>query len=133
MYRVTRIIQFCYGHRLMDYDGKCSHPHGHNGRLEVVIKGKNLDRLGMVMDFEQIKSKLQTWVDERLDHKMILKANDPLVNVLKNMGEPLVVLSTNPTAENIARMVYDEARRQKLPIAAVRLWETPNSLAEYAE
>jgi 6-pyruvoyltetrahydropterin/6-carboxytetrahydropterin synthase len=55
MFRVVRLIQFCYGHRLMDYTGKCRHPHGHNGRVEVEMTAKKLDRRGMVMDFGEIK------------------------------------------------------------------------------
>lgn len=130
-FSVTRLIHFCYGHRLLDYSGKCRHPHGHNGVLEVTIEKKGLDRLGMVVDFEEIKLKVQRWVDAELDHKMLLNRRDPLVAVLKKMGEPVVVMGANPTAENIAKLVFDYARRQKLPVESVRLWETVNSFAQY--
>ncbi|MBI4422829.1 MAG: 6-carboxytetrahydropterin synthase, partial [Elusimicrobia bacterium] len=59
MYTVTRLIHFCYGHRLLDYAGKCRHPHGHNGKIEIAIQRKSLDKLGFVMDFEEIKDKVQ--------------------------------------------------------------------------
>lgn len=132
-FSVTRLIHFCYGHRLLDYAGKCRHPHGHNGVLEVTvtIEKRGLDRLGMVMDFEEIKSKVQRWVDAELDHKMLLNRRDPLVAILKKLGEPVVVMGANPTAENIARLVFDYARSRKLPVASVRLWETVNSFAEH--
>lgn len=130
-YSVTRLIGFCYGHRLLDYAGKCRFLHGHNGTLEVTIAKRGLDRLGMVMDFSEIKDKIQRWVDAELDHRMILNARDPLIPELHRRGEPFVTLRGNPTAENIARHVYDYARSQKLPVASVRLWETPNSIAEY--
>src|SRR5207302_7072501 len=55
-YSVTRLIGFCYGHRLLNYSGKCRYLHGHNGLLEVTVKKKGLDRLGMVMDFSEIRS-----------------------------------------------------------------------------
>ncbi len=132
MYSVTRLIHFCYGHRLLDYDGKCRHPHGHNGRIEITIRKGSLDRLGMVMDFEEIKAKVQRWVDTELDHRMLLNKRDPLVKILRGLGEPVVVMDGNPTAENIARLIYDYARQQRLPVAGVRLWETVNSYAEYA-
>jgi hypothetical protein len=58
LHRVTKLIDFCYGHRLMNYDGKCRHLHGHNGRLEVDLESRELDRLGMVLDFS-VKYQLQ--------------------------------------------------------------------------
>lgn len=128
---VTRLIGFCYGHRLLDYDGKCRYLHGHNGLIEVTLRGTKLDRLGMVMDSTEIKEKIQRWVDAELDHRMILSEKDPLIAEFKRRGEPFVALKGNPTAEAIARHIFDYARRQKLPVASVRLWETPNSIATY--
>ena len=133
MFRVTREIHFCYGHRLLNYDGKCRHLHGHNGLIEITIEKKALDRLGMVMDFEEIKLKVQRWVDTELDHKLILHAKDPLIPALKKDGEPLVLLESNPTAEAIARHIFDYCRQVKLAVASVRVWETPSSSALYRE
>lgn len=130
-YSVTRVIHFCYGHRLMDYAGKCKHPHGHNGKIEICVENEKLDRLGMVVDFEEIKLKVQKWVDAELDHKMLLNTRDPLVKILQDLGEPVVVMDGNPTAEAIARLIYDYAAKQGLNVVAVRLWETVNSFAEY--
>ncbi|MDE2039516.1 MAG: 6-carboxytetrahydropterin synthase QueD [Elusimicrobia bacterium] len=132
MYRVTRVIHFCYGHRLLDYEGKCRHPHGHNGKIEISMSGRRLDRRGMVMDFEEIKRAVQRWVDEELDHKMLLDKRDPLAALLRDLGEPVVAMEANPTAENIARLIFEHARESGLPVASVRLWETANSFAEYA-
>lgn len=131
MYTVTRLIHFCYGHRLMDYSGKCRHPHGHNGKVEITMESEKLDKLGMVMDFEDIKLKVQKWIDAELDHKMLLNKRDPLVKILQDLGEPVVVMDANPTAEAIARHIYDYAAKQKLPVVSVRIWETVNSFAEY--
>ena len=80
-YSLTRLIHFCYGHRLMDYQGKCRIPHGHNGKVEVTVESEGLDKLGMVVDFEEIKSKVQKWVDAELDHKMLFNKKDPLDDV----------------------------------------------------
>src|SRR5438093_3142696 len=88
MFRVTREIRFCYGHRLLQYDGKCRHLHGHNGRAVVTLEAESLDRLGMVMDFSRIKLVLQTWIDQALDHKMLLHRDDPVIPHLRQMGEP---------------------------------------------
>ena len=128
---VTRVIHFCYGHRLLEHRGKCRHLHGHNGVLEVTLRRRRLDRLGMVMDFDKIKSAVADWVKSTLDHKMLLSSRDPLVRSLRALGEPVVTLKGNPTAENIARLVYARARARKLPVVSVRLWETRDSSAQY--
>jgi 6-pyruvoyltetrahydropterin/6-carboxytetrahydropterin synthase len=131
MYRVTREIHFCYGHRLLNYSGKCRNLHGHNGRALISLEAPELDRLGMVVDFTQIKKIVQTWIDETLDHKMILHRDDPVLPELRRQNEPVVVVDVNPTAENIARLIFDYAKGQGLPIVEVTLWETENSFATY--
>ena len=83
------------------------------------------------MDFEEIKAAVRKWVDSKLDHKMISNARDPLVKVLRGLGEPVVAVKGNPTAESTARLICDHARKEELPVAPVRLRETVNSFAEY--
>lgn len=131
MYRVTRQLDFCYGHRLLNYDGKCRHLHGHNGRAVIVIESEKLDSLGMVRDFSEIKQVVAGWIDTNLDHKMLLHKDDPAVPVLQQMGEPLFLMEANPTAENIARIIHDAALAQGFPIVETRLWETPGCFATY--
>ena len=131
MYRVTRLIHFCYGHRLLDYQGKCRHLHGHNGRVEIELSSEGLDRRGMVRDFEEIKQTIQTWIDRELDHTMLLNRKDPVVPVLRQMGERLYLMDQNPTAEAIARLIFDYAVAKGLPVTEVRLWETDRSVASY--
>ena len=127
---VTRIIHFCYGHRLLDYRGKCRHLHGHNGRIEVTLHKARLDSLDMVMDFERIKSLIEKWVKTEIDHRMLLNARDPLAAVLRRAGEPEVLMRGNPTAENIARLILKRGRAMRLPVVRVRLWETRDSYAQ---
>ena len=132
MYRVTREIAFCYGHRLLNYDGKCRHLHGHNGRAVITLEGPGLDRRGMLVDFGDIKRHVQRWIDENLDHNLLLCRDDPLLPVLQERGERVFVMDANPTAENIARLIFDHARRAGLPVVEVTLWETANCCATYA-
>jgi len=115
----------------MDYGGKCRHPHGHNGLLEIELAGEALDPRGMLIDFGEVKAQLVRFVDEELDHRMLLRQDDPLVKALSDLGEAPFVMSDNPTAENIAKLVFQQAELKKLPIVAVRLWETSDAFAEY--
>jgi 6-pyruvoyltetrahydropterin/6-carboxytetrahydropterin synthase len=131
MYSVTKIISFCYGHRLLGYQGKCRYLHGHNGRAEIELSAKRLDRLGMVEDFARIKQAIHGWIDETLDHKMILCRKDPMVPYLKKLKEPLCLIDENPTAETIAQLIFEQGKRMGFPVTSVRLWETESSFALY--
>jgi 6-pyruvoyltetrahydropterin/6-carboxytetrahydropterin synthase len=133
MYSVTKRIEFCYGHRLLDYDGICKHPHGHNGLVEVEVRSGQLDKRNMVCDFSDIKRVVKGWIDRDLDHKMLLRRDDPLVKALQQLGEPVYLCESNPTAEHIAKIIYQHAADAGLPVVRVKLWETPTSFAEYAE
>jgi len=131
MYAVTRTIHFCYGHRLLNYEGKCRYLHGHNGKVEIELESERLDTRGMVRDFNEIKQTIQAWIDSELDHKMLLNRRDPALPLLRKLGEPLFVMDENPTAEAIARLIFEYTASQGFPVTAVRLWETEHSCATY--
>jgi 6-pyruvoyltetrahydropterin/6-carboxytetrahydropterin synthase len=131
MYHVSREIEFCYGHRLLNYVGKCRHLHGHNGRVVVTFEASELDDQGMVLDFSEIKRTVSRWIDDHLDHRMILNRSDPAVPLLQALGEPMYLVDVNPTAENIARVIFDVARELGFPAVDVCLWETPRCCARY--
>ncbi len=131
MYFVTKRIDFCYGHRLLDYDGVCKHPHGHNAVAEIEVRTETLDKRNMVVDFTDIKHRVKSWIDRELDHRMILRRDDPLVDALQKLGEPVYLLESNPTVERIARLLFDISREQGLPVSRVTVWETPSSWATY--
>jgi len=132
MYLVTKRIEFCYGHRLLDYEGVCKHPHGHNAVVEVDVSTVTLDNRNMVADFSDIKRVVKGWIDRELDHKMILREDDPLVEPLKKLGEPIYLLESNPTVERIAKLIYDKGRELGVNIVNIRVWETPSSFASYS-
>ena len=133
MYSVTKRIDFCYGHRLLDYDGVCKHPHGHNAVAEIEVRTDSLDARDMVCDFSDIKLVVKQWIDGQFDHKMILRHDDPLVQPLQQLGEPVFVIDSNPTVERIARLIFDYVREQGFPVVSVKVWETPTSFATYGE
>ncbi|HXI04131.1 MAG TPA: 6-carboxytetrahydropterin synthase, partial [Candidatus Saccharimonadales bacterium] len=99
MYTVSETIDFCYGHRLMEHGGGCGHLHGHNGRAEIVLEAPALDGRSMVEDFDRIGAIAGKWIAETLDHRTLLRRDDPLVALLGKAGEPLHVMEVNPTAE----------------------------------
>ncbi|HEV8700479.1 MAG TPA: 6-carboxytetrahydropterin synthase [Candidatus Polarisedimenticolia bacterium] len=132
MYRVTESIEFCYGHRLLRYKGKCAHLHGHNGRVEIELTSPSLNDQSMVADFSDISRIVKEWIDQNLDHRMLLHKDDPLVPLLLKHDEPVFLMENDPTAEAIARVVFDHAVSRGLPVSAVRLWETSSSIASYS-
>ena len=132
MYLVTKRIEFCYGHRLLDYDGICKHPHGHNAVAEIDVRTDALDRRNMVADFSDIKRLVKGWIDQELDHKMILRQDDPLVGPLRELGEPMYLLESNPTVERIARLIFEKTQELGFRVVSVRVWETPSSFAAYS-
>ena len=131
MYEIVKHIDFCFGHRLIDYQGKCNQPHGHNGRVEIRLASDTLDEMGMVADFRDVRHSIQTWIDEHLDHRMILRRDDPLVEAIQALGQHAYLIDDNPTTENLARLVFEQTRALGFPVIAVTLWETPDSHATY--
>jgi 6-pyruvoyltetrahydropterin/6-carboxytetrahydropterin synthase len=131
MFQVTREFEFCFGHRLMDYDGKCRNLHGHNGKACVTLAAEVLDEMGMVVDFVEMKRVIATWIDQTLDHTLLLHKDDPLVKTLQAAGEKVLPLPVSPTTENMAKLIFDYARSRDLPVVEVTMWETPYSFATF--
>ena len=97
----------------------------------VTLESTTLDHLGMVVDFTELKRVVGKWIDDTLDHKMLLHKDDPVLPELLRQGEPVVTVDANPTAEHIARLIFDRAVEAGLPVVEVVLWETDNSFATY--
>ena len=131
MYRVSKSVAFCYGHRLLNHKGKCRHLHGHNARAVITLENEVLDDLGMVVDFSRVKQLVWEWLDTEIDHTLLLHKDDPVLPVLQAAGERVRVTKENPTAENIARMIFDYVADRGFPVVDVTLWETETSFASY--
>jgi 6-pyruvoyltetrahydropterin/6-carboxytetrahydropterin synthase len=131
MFGVSIEISFCYGHRLQAYDGVCRHLHGHNGRAILTLEAERLDEQGMVHDFRAAKDAVKGWLDEAFDHTLILESTDPILPVLREAGEKVTEIDCPPTAENIARLIFERAESSGLPIVQVELWETERCSATY--
>ena len=131
MFTISRQFTFCYGHRLLNHTGKCAHLHGHNGTVKITLRNSQLNPQGMVADFIDVKNSIGKWIEQTLDHRLILNEADPLAAMLREHGEPMVLLSGEPTAENLAKLIYEKAEKFGLPVSAVLFWETEKCAAEY--
>lgn len=113
MYSVCKSFSFSAAHRLVPpYEGKCSRTHGHTYRVDVTVSSEVLNSCGMVIDFAEF-SALRAYVDSRFDHQTV---NDTIAQ---------------PTAENIARHLFDWCRENWTGVRSVRVWESETSWAEY--
>ena len=126
-----RSLEFCYGHRLVGYDGPCQHLHGHNAIVEIELRAASLDAQDMVRDFSEVRRVMRAWIDAHLDHRMILRQDDPVVPFLLSQGEPVFLLDTNPTAERLAQLIFERVAAEGWPVVRVSLWETPSSRADF--
>lgn len=133
MFEILKSVYFCYGHRLLNYVGPCQHLHGHNAKVDILLASKDLDERGMVMDFGDVRDTIKRWIDDTLDHTMLLAEGDPLIEALEQKGERFYLMQDNPTAENIAKLIFQQAKEAGFPIVAVTLWETETSFARYSE
>ena len=124
MFEVTVEQTFAAGHALREYKGKCENVHGHNYRVQVTVEGEKLNRIGLLVDFVELKKAVRE-VIERLDHQFI------------NDLEPFTTI--NPSAENMAKYFYDEVTRRldinqgEAPsrVSQIKVWETDTSIAVY--
>jgi 6-pyruvoyltetrahydropterin/6-carboxytetrahydropterin synthase len=131
MYTVSKSFSFCYGHRLYGDVGKCRHMHGHTGRATFTLASEELDELSMVLHFDRLKETIGRWISENIDHTLLLNKKDPIALALRERGERFMELDGNPTAERIARMLFDVAKGFDLPIRSVDVWESESSKASF--
>lgn len=135
---IGRVFEFDAGHRVLGQGGKCEHLHGHRYKVHVILAGE-VDEVGLVVDFGTMKDIIEGWIDISLDHGVLVWAFDlGLLDWLKANGQKHYVMRDNPTAENIAALLYRELSvalgRQGVglgSIAEVTVWETPNCWATY--
>ncbi len=132
-FKVKKLFEIAYAHRLFKYHGKCENLHGHNAKIEIIIESKKLDNQSMVIDFVDIKKIVGKWLDENLDHATLLHKDDPLVNVLKQHNQKIFIFDENPTAEFISLTIKNELKKKGLNIKTVRFWENSTSMAEVEE
>lgn len=134
---IMRRIKFCAGHRLMGHGGKCEHFHGHNYVAEFLVASDQVDAVGRVIDFADLKARTKGWIDQHWDHSFLVYEQDENAIAALQSVRPtrLFKLPYNPTAENMARYLLEEMCPQVLEgtgarAVSVRVWETEESYAE---
>ncbi|HEY0386446.1 MAG TPA: 6-carboxytetrahydropterin synthase QueD [Pyrinomonadaceae bacterium] len=112
---------FSSAHQLRGYRGKCENLHGHNYKIEIYARGSELDNIGLLVDFGELKTAADEVV-QYLDHRNI--------NELEPFDEEL-----NPSAENLARYILERVSSrvgdERVQVYKVRCFETPTSVATY--
>jgi len=122
------------GHRVVGHENKCKYLHGHNYRVHFVCEAEQLDDIGRVIDFSVIKEKLCMWLENNWDHKFLAWREDKLLQEVfqvlgadaygrarGDLGESLIWLPFNPTAENMAQYLVDVIGPQQLTGTSVKL------------
>jgi len=122
MFILTVEDSFSSAHQLMGYKGKCENLHGHNWKIAASVKGERLDRIGILVDFHEIKRILKSIIGE-LDHK--------------NLNDIPPFNETNPTSENIAKYIYEKftdalgENNENVKLESITVWESETSKCTY--
>lgn len=135
---VARDFEFDAAHRVIGHRGPCAFLHGHRYRLRVIVEASDLDSLGMVVDFGDLKRIVLEQIVNRWDHAALFRFDDPLVAAVERAQpeapQRVIRLPDNPTAEVMARVIFqelDKALPDSLSVKRVVLWETPHCRAAF--
>lgn len=137
--RISKEFNFEMAHALLNYDGLCRHIHGHSYKLKVTVIGqpiqdKNNPKLGMVMDFSDLKKIVRTEIIEVFDHALVINKDMENIPNGHEMYARIFVVDYQPTSENLINDFAERIKKQ-LPgyvkLHNLRLHETANSYAEW--
>lgn len=139
--RVTKQFNFESAHALWNYDGKCKNLHGHTYKLFVTVIGKPIEdasspKLGMVIDFGDLKKIVKTHIVNVFDHAVILNKKSPYQSLkdVPEMFDRFISTDYQPTCENMT-IHFADILNKHLPIGislhSIKLYETETSYSEY--
>lgn len=120
-WQAKRYHDISCGHRVFQHESKCAHLHGHNYRVHFTCEAEELDNIGRVIDFSDMKSRLCMWLEDNWDHKTLIWGNDPWAKVLPEIDPTIVIVPFNPTAENIAQHLVKVIGPQQLAGTGIKL------------
>ncbi len=119
MFEIMVEDTFASAHQLIGYEGACENIHGHTWKVQIFLKGETLGKIGMLYDFKKVKASLGEII-KKLDHK--------------NLNRLPEFASINPTAENLAKMIYDMFELlipEGVEISKTTVWESEKTCATY--
>jgi 6-pyruvoyltetrahydropterin/6-carboxytetrahydropterin synthase len=139
VFTISKTFEFSAAHALVNLppDHQCARFHGHNYVVQLTLASEDLDRIGFVRDYGELRT-FKRWVDDTLDHRWLgygklseFVGQDATSEqqIVRNITEP--VFPFNPTAENMARHIYDFAGTLYPELASVGISETPKTWAYY--
>lgn len=139
--RITKEFRFEGAHALLDYDGKCRHIHGHSYRLMITVEGvpslrEGDPKIGMIMDFGDLKDIVETHIVKHFDHALLLRRNAPLAEEISGAYQNVLLLDFQPTCEQLTLHFADILKKIiTIPnsLYSVRLYETPTSWCEWTK
>lgn len=135
MITVTKTVKFDAAHVLTNHQGLCKNLHGHTYRVDVSVSGKEGDESDMVIDFKDLKHIATEAICDKFDHAFIYNTTSEgekeIAAVVEKNGMRTVALPFRSTAENLAKMFFEDLVKRIPTLAAVRVWETADSCAEY--
>lgn len=139
--RITKIYNFEMAHVLKDYDGPCRNIHGHSYKLHVTVTGspsidQNSPKIGMVMDFKDLKAIVKKHIIERFDHALVISKHTDaeLIAGMKKHMEKLIIVDYQPTSENLIAdfaTTIQSLLPANVELHNLTLWETANSYSEW--
>ncbi len=122
MYRLKVVTSFAAAHNLNNYQGECENLHGHNWRVEVVVKARELDKAGLCIDFKILKAETKELL-ATLDHKYL--------------NELAQFRGLSPSSENISRFIFAELGKKlndgNVTVEMITVWESDFACASYYE
>ena len=118
MFEIKKQMTFSAAHHLLNYDGECENQHGHNWLVEAYVKGNNLDKSNILIDYKVLKKEMKKVLD-LLDHK--------------DINELEYFENISPSSEILAKFIFDKLQETIPNMSRVSVWETPTSCATYYE
>ena len=118
MFELKVQMYFSAAHHLLNYNGECENQHGHNWLVEAYIKGTELDKSNILIDYKVLKRELKNVLD-LLDHK--------------DLNELPYFKSISPSSEYISKFIYEKLKEKIGQVSKISVWETANSCASYYE
>lgn len=140
--RITKQFSFETGHALYGYDGKCKNVHGHSYKLWVTVIGEPVSqkehvKLGMVIDFGDLKKFVKQEIVDIFDHATVFNKNTPHIELAKELqsrGHSIILVNYQPTSENMIQDFADKIKMrlpENIELHSLKLQETETSYAEW--